>query len=402
MQFRPRDDTALAEFAGGGAVFSYGQQRLYSLNETATIIWSALSNNATPESASQALAAKSGIELGLATDQVAACLRQWASLGLLGPSIDPIGRDMPLNSMPALRWPHDEVFLAGGTTFGISYPDDRIGAAVRSIMGHLRADNDEVPDVCFAIRSVSRFYRLFGPTSEGSLVDGAAAAAVELKSFLFEEVLRRRPSAMAIHAGAVVSPRGVAVLIGRSGSGKTTLGALLNAHGWPVISDDVTFVDGDTGSMGGLALAFAAKAGSWPVLTNARPEMMTLPTYVRPDGRSVKYLAPAAVASSPVNGPVVSFLFPHYRPGAVFELEDLGKIEALARILSEARNSAQRLSLNGFQTLARIVGGASVFEFAYDDAQTVAEALLRHPIHIAPPENGRPARSRPSSTTSFE
>jgi hypothetical protein len=105
----------------------------------------------------------------------------------------------------------------------------------------------------------------------------------------------------------------------------------------------------------------------------------------------VKYLAPAAAASSPVDSPVVSFLFPHYRAGARFELHGLDKTEALARILSEARNAAHRLSLSAFRTLARIVAGAAAFEFAYDDATRAGEALLRHSVHAAPPSGSEKA-----------
>ena len=381
MAHRPNDDTVFAEFDGTGVVFSIAQQRLYRLNETATGIWSSLcDHNATATSAARQLAVQSGIELGVAADYVDACLRQWTDLGLLGPSISSGRKLRPCTTRVATScpWPPDDIFLTGGATFGVTYPDESIAAAVRGVLGHLRVVDAVIPDHCFAIRTAGRSYRLLVPGWTGPLLPDAAAVGVELKAALLEEVLRTRPAAMAIHAAALASPQGVVLLVGSSGSGKTTLAALLNAKGWPAIADDAAIVDSDTSMIGGLALAYAVKPGSWPVLSDDYPEMQDLEMYLRPDGRAVKYAVPKTVARSPVRAPVVSVLFPHYRKGAALDLRRIEKVEALARILSEARNSAEWLSLEGFKTLAGVITRAAVLEVEYDNAQKAADALLPH------------------------
>ncbi len=57
-----------------------------------------------------------------------------------------------------------------------------------------------------------------------------------------------------LHAGLVHSPAGAILLIGESGKGKSTTSAACMAMGWPVDSDDVTFVQDAGDAITGLGL----------------------------------------------------------------------------------------------------------------------------------------------------
>jgi hypothetical protein len=148
---------------------------------------------------------------------------------------------------------------------------------------------------------------------------------------------------------------------------------VLNARGWPLIADDVALIDAGSPQIQGFPFAFAAKPGSWPVLRAYFPDLDALHCYLRPDGRTVRYVPPTAVA--PGDTEIVAIVFPVYTPDSPARRRPLERIAALVKLLEEARNGQRRLTCEGFETMTRILARAEVIEVTYGDAGEVADLL---------------------------
>jgi energy-coupling factor transporter ATP-binding protein EcfA2 len=182
---------------------------------------------------------------------------------------------------------------------------------------------------------------------------------------------------MALHAAALHAPTGAVMLAGSSGHGKTTLAALLNAHGWPSIADDIVLLESDGSEIQGLALAYAVKSGSWSVLQGQFPSLDQYHPRLRPDGRTVKYVAPHSVANNAGGLSVSTLVFPRYAFGSGLNTRQGSKITSLINLLREAINGRRYLTASGFLAICKLVDHANIVEVEYGCAAEAAEFLVK-------------------------
>jgi hypothetical protein len=369
----------IIELDGGYLFFCQDQQRVYQVDVNAAEIWLALANSRPPDDLIARPAAKEGHSSEGATEYLPACLDLWRRFG--STTERPAACKKP-PSMAGLRSPgklrpHD-VFSLMGIPFGVACPDRDIANAVRSVFGHLQPTAGEPPCCVFDIRAEPHGYRILAPgRTDRPLKDDPAAVAVSLKSDILDALLLRLPDAIAIHAAALAAPTGGVLLVGPSGVGKTTLAAMLNARGWPSIADDVVILRSGRTRAWGLPLAYAAKPGSWPILSGEFPELEAEPIYRRPDGKMVKYIRPSSFVNASEGTTVRALVFPRRTEREPFQLRAFSKIEALVRILTEARNASQTLTTVAFLSLVEILRGASVLELIYRQADCAVDMLMQ-------------------------
>ena len=375
MSLRPLPGTVLGELDGRGALFCEAQQRLYQLDAPATTVWNVLwTEGRSPEAAASLLAGRTGSSVNEAADYVAACLEQWRVAGFIG-TPEPTGSVMPfpVKAEIGAGFKETEVFELAGFRVAIAFPDGAVAAAFRSVAGHLLVPPPPAIDLHLTIGSHPSGYRVAEGEAEEIVLPDAAAVAVWLKNNILEAVLAARPGLIAVHAAALQGPHGIVLLAGSSGRGKTTVSAVLNARGWPLIADDVTLIDAGSSQIQGFPFAFAAKPGSWPVLRAFFPDLDGLHCYLRPDGRTVRYVPPSTIAAG--DTAINAVVFPVYTPDGPTRRRPLDRISALVKLLEEARNGQRRLTCEGFETMARILARAEVIEVAYGEAGEVAELL---------------------------
>jgi hypothetical protein len=374
LELRPRSNVIVNS---DGVIFDEEQQRIFQIDPVAETIWQALFCHglSVTELISQ-LVKEIRYSREEARIYVAECLRQWEVAGFTAPP----GADA---EKPKLGGPHqwnavdhsDDVFRVAGILIGVSYPDAASVDAVRAVMGHLRIADAVAPDFAITVELNGGEYRLKSPAGHQCGLRDADAVAVCLKQEVLEAILPARRDAIALHAAALLSPRGAVLLAGSSGSGKSTLAAMLNARGWPSVADDVVLLNTADLRIEGLALAYAAKPGSWPVLQTAFPEIDRLASHQRPDGRIVKYLPPRAVADEPGGAQVASVIFPNYTPGLPVTMRTCDKVIALVSLLREARNASQYLTCSSFLQLSELLSRVPVLSVGFGDAEDAAEAI---------------------------
>lgn len=369
-----RDDVALVDFEDQSVLFCEGQQRLYALDPLAAALWSALAGGRAENEAVRLLIEQANLSPAEAEDHIAASLALWDELGLLRKDETIATRPAapPVNKAP--EGPQHDVFSFSGFRVGIGYGDPDVTTAVRDVFGHLSA-GEANPDFAFTVACEAGGYRLLGPDGADYLLTDCAAVAVWLKTEILDAHLRRSPATIAIHAAALGSPNGTVLLVGPSGCGKTTIAALLNAHGWSSIADDVVLIDCHPRGIRGLPLAYALKPGSWPVVARARPLLGALHSCRRPDGRTVKYLCPTSIAAHPA--PAAAMVFPRFAEGAPTMMIPVPRAQALADILAEARSASEYLTVEAFLAVASVVGQATVHELRFGRAEEACAMLLR-------------------------
>jgi hypothetical protein len=378
-KLEPRRGVSLSVLDGHGVLFHEAQQKVYRLDPLTTVVWRCLwDNRATYKEASESLAELAGCSGEQAKEYVEACL---ATLQ----AHDFVARTEPGNSEAELLYPPvrtkfgagigTDVFQVAGTHIGVSYADMLVAKAVRAIMGHLLTKNVEAVDINFHIAPDKQGYMLIDHLGKMQFVADAGAAAVNLKNSILDHILHIWPNLFALHAGALLAPSGVVLLVGPSGRGKTTLTALLNSFGWPSIADDVVLLESGNSLVKGLAFAYAAKPGSWPLLCARFPTMVQQQPWLRPDGRQVKYIVPHLVANLTTGMPVSYIFFPQYKDCNKVLCSKFGRINALELMLSEAMNSNNYLTVEGFNNLCRLINGAVVTHIEYSCAYDAANLV---------------------------
>jgi len=189
---------------------------------------------------------------------------------------------------------------------------------------------------------------------------------------ILEVAYRVKPKLAVLHAAAVAKNNAALLFIGSQGSGKSTLVASLCARGASYLADDLCPLD-TSGHLVPVPTPQAIKKGSWPVLGQTHPQLLTAPTYQR-FGHSVRYLAPAA--PDPDNWlrtwPVKALVFPRYQPhepAVIKRMDDMQKLSYLGK----------SNSLRGNAELSELLAWLQdkpAFQLQYSQLDD-AEALLR-------------------------
>jgi hypothetical protein len=141
---------------------------------------------------------------------------------------------------------------------------------------------------------------------------------------------------LSIHSSCVSDGTSAIVFPAQSKSGKSTLAALLHAHGFKVLSDDLVTIDNFTHMAYEMPLATTVKEGSMEVLTPFFPELTRTGEQRASTGKMVRYLPlNKEIDQALVSFPVKCFVFVVFSPGADFRLEPVSKKEAIRFLLEE-------------------------------------------------------------------
>lgn len=140
------------------------------------------------------------------------------------------------------------------------------------------------------------------------------------------------PYLCCFHGAAVEYKKTILLMPGKSGKGKSTLCAELLHFGGKLYSDEFIVLD-EKNNLLPIKLPVAIKTGSWDILVNYYPELPTVKSWKRLDGRQVKYIWPnrqeiGHVESSKMNTRII---FPNYNANINFQanIGDLSVIDTI-------------------------------------------------------------------------
>ena len=367
-----------------------GGDRLHLLNASAAELWQ-LYQLSDDKDAARSLSQKLTVDFGLAkaeaTNQSEALLLYWRQNGLLQ-----VGLQWPNATLaPPCNWVIAPPFLEttqsmtltvrlAGLWFGVVVEDAQLIAPLSVLLSSvLMIGSERLAHVLF-LSGTKNQWQLAVNEQITATGQGLENALTQVLHTLIDLACQAEERLLVIHGAGLklTDGRGV-LLIAPGGSGKTTLATALNAHGYPLLSDDVVPVTTE-GELLGLGTPICLKAGSWPVLATLRPDIAETPTLERFD-QTVRYLPPLGAGSAaPI--PLGLLLFPRYQPDSAPHCQALSPEAALQHII-EADAVIRNLTQSKLDALARWVSSVPAYALCYPDLDS-ALALVRQQVKHLP------------------
>lgn len=140
---------------------------------------------------------------------------------------------------------------------------------------------------------------------------------------------------MTLHASGVVCNNEAVLFSAEAGSGKSTIAALLQAHGYKLLSDDFLTAD-ENACVYSFPSAISVKDGAVDVLMEYYPELKNMPSEMASNGKQVRYILNRNQEIKKESGyRVRAVVFIKFTPQKDSLLELMDKKEAIQLLLKE-------------------------------------------------------------------
>jgi hypothetical protein len=280
---------------------------------------------------------------------------------------------------PSLGQSDERYFRCLDYVFGVQCDDAAASSYIRTILGPFEFPSDGVQRRVPPTPNVPPIYSLVQGGEDWDLLYGRELlfgprplddVVCHLSWHINAEIGRVTGSYLLIHAGAVVSPTGNALMLpGDSGSGKTTLVAALLGSGFGYLSDEIGAIDPFTRQIYAYPKSLTLKRGSFGLF----PELNTPHSLGVARLQEQWLVQPAVLGSTVVAGPcpVRWIVNVHYESGAATQLERISRgatiLELGSRVMNMPHYGRRALPL-----LADLVRGADTYRLVSGD---LAEAV---------------------------
>ena len=265
-----------------------------------------------------------------------------------------------------------------GTHIRIRYETRDQETWIHPSLAHLETAH-ATPDVTMDVVS--------GPQGHNVYRDGTpvyASAALDqltpsIKSWVWIIAVNRHGYFLDIHAGVVSDGTGVTLLPGVAGSGKSSLTAALSRSGFDCLSDEVALLEEPAMTVRPVRLALCVKSTGWDLIEPYFPELRSVKTHRRGDGKIVRYVPPPAFTHGTrldQTYPVRRIIFPRYVPGSQTQLTPIRRVDALRRLLEDCLAMPVPLTPLRVEQLATWIKSVDCAELI-ESSLTEAVALVR-------------------------
>jgi hypothetical protein len=314
---------------------------LWVYNDSARQIWEQVERGGSSDDIAADLAGQYGIPEDVARADVSAILGQWRSQGLVrangarppaSQAAAPIVTDW--KSQPEPRWGASFTVTIRSKVFALAIEPAQIAEFIRVAFQHLVTPQAR-PHVCMQVRLANDGERALivdGTERTRMREDSQVMGAVD--QVVLEHLYPGIEWLALMHGGGIARGGAGFAVPAACGSGKTTLIAYLIANkGFTYIADDLIALATD-GRLVPWPMPLGPKEGSWKLLSEWYPYLLTAPNYRTQLGEARQILPPPdAWDTEPV--PLRGFIFPRYVAGADAKLTRLTALEALQRLLGD-------------------------------------------------------------------
>jgi hypothetical protein len=243
------------------------------------------------------------------------------------------------NILPTQAFYAEKTYSIKNQVLSIYFGDKGLKEVIHPLISHHEIEKQTNPNHLFQIYRVadelflsvdSDFIETFESAETGYL---KAAVLMQLLGILYE--VEHKDWMMTIHASAVTDGDSAIVFPATAGSGKSTLAALLQAHGFKMLSDDFLAMDLINKKIFHLPVAATIKNGSLNVLTPYFPELKDISEERAFTGKQVRYLAINNSFGAKEGFEARNFVFVNYSLDKTFKFEEVTKKLAIQRLLEE-------------------------------------------------------------------
>ncbi len=380
-------------FANGGVLFFRGSHRLWALNAVSAFLWRELHRASSLDDLAGALARRFAIDADRALQDATAAVSGFAREGLLGEEeaapqdlLPEAGAGENLGSLLVApsQWGLRRSFQTLGHRWEFCCADARFGETFTRHLDHLASACSDGADTSLALLPSGGYRPGWDLYLDGRCYRQGVLAHEVLPN-LFTLVFVRASEALAarflIHAAVLVRDGQGVIFPAETGSGKTTLAATLAARGYGFYSDELAVLDQETLSVYPLPLPMSIKPGSVPVLVRDYPHLAGATSYLRADGKQVRYLLPPPATLPGADAravPVRALVFPSYASGQSTRFEVIDPCAALQR-LAMTGSSDRPLGRQDVKAMIALAEGRDSYHLVYsrlDEAVACLEAQL--------------------------
>lgn len=357
MLMLPGKGTVVTQLGNAFTLFNGEDQSLYEIDRPAAWVWQQVSNNALGIKRSY-LSVQLSSEFGLTSADAEALLARYVELGILDTCMVPA-------SAFAIR--------LNDTRWVIESPEELSGELKELFRGILAPMELRRRHGHIVIKTNSDRYDL--------IVDDKCLGAFnhseivpEVKSFLTDALLQT-DFTLALHAAFLRCGDMQLLIAGASGAGKTTLALALAAESrWSMHGDDIVMVD-EWGGLRGVPFPIAVKDGSWALLRNLCPQLVSRHANIRADGKIVKFLPGDADHDSGSMPRTTTIIFIRRSSAGKCSLSRMPPLMAFQRLLSEAASPTHELTDRAFRSLGALVNRSQAFEMDVGNLEDAVQAI---------------------------
>jgi hypothetical protein len=325
----------------GLVLLDTSSNRLWAYNDSARQVWEQVECGGSSDDIAADLAQRYGVPDDVVRADVSAILDQWRSHGLVQANggrqaASPLATTTATDwsGQPAPRWAASFTVTIRGHAVAIAIEPAEIGEFVRVAFQHLVTPQAR-PEIRLEIK-------LANGGEHALIVDGIERVRLRedpqvmgaIDQVVIEHLYPGIEWLALMHGGGIARHGAGFAIPGACGSGKTTLIAYLIAGGrFTYVADDLIALASD-GRLVPWPMPLGPKAGSWQLLSEWYPYLLTAPKYRTQLGEARQIVPPPnAWDVEPV--PLRGFIFPRYVAGSVATLTRLTALEALQRLLGD-------------------------------------------------------------------
>lgn len=175
---------------------------------------------------------------------------------------------------------------------------------------------------------------------------------------------------------AVLARQNLAIILpAPPGAGKSTLCAAMMLSGWRLLSDELALIDPQSGQLVPFVRPISLKNASIRVISGRFPGAVLTDSVADTIKGTVAHLKPTcpSVQSAEERAAARWLVFPRFKADTAFELQAVGKAEAVVELARNAFNLPV-LGAKGFDALVAVVENCACYEMQYGD---LGEAIQR-------------------------
>jgi hypothetical protein len=241
---------------------------------------------------------------------------------------------------------------------------------IDTVIGHLRNDDSAAPTLTIDVvgtrwgdRQIrSDIYNNGKPEAQAGQLSKLGPM---VKSTLWISAVNAHDYLMNLHAGVVGTGGRCILLPAAAGSGKSSLTAALTHSGLGYYTDEVALVEPGSFRVPPMPLAVCVKSTGWEVMSRFYPQLSSLRTHVRDDGKVVRYVPPSSTVVQKGSASVSHIFFPRYVRDEPTCLTSLSRSDTVTRLLGQCLAAPRYMSPGDISDIVGWIGSIDCYALTF-------------------------------------
>jgi len=389
-QLRPGQDVHEYPLNDELLLFAEKSGRLYHANAIAALVWQGIRGGLKHQDIVALLTKAFNLPKKKIKLDVEEILSQWQSNGLLNSGSLPFKahNDSTDDHLPPAEYPRtipapnqkriETYYRMLDGKIALRLPSTEEAQLVHPIIAHLKTPKLIKCNLKLEVRRSIDHFVLLHDGSPIDWCDDNLGLAPLVHANILILVYELSNCLAGIHAAAVRWKDHCILMPALSGSGKSTLTGALVGSGFQYCSDDMVLLTRKPVKVRPATVSIGLKSGSWDLLSKYHPILATLPTHIRNDGRSVRYLPPptnelANNSTTMLN--ISHIVFPSYQSEISAAIQPISQAEGLCRIAEAGYDIHGGLSVARVQQLVDWIAKIPCYDFQYSNLGKAVDAI---------------------------